>query len=39
VPRSIGFGLRQWQQGAMQGYALGMIVGLVVALWWMLVAA
>ncbi|GMU32765.1 MAG: NADH dehydrogenase subunit L [Planctomycetia bacterium] len=39
VPRSIGFGLRQWQHGAMQGYALGMIVGVVVALWWMLVAA
>ncbi len=36
VPRGIGFGLRRWQQGAMQGYALGMVVGLVVVLWWML---
>lgn len=39
VPRGIGFGLRRWQQGAIQGYALGMVVGLVVVLWWMLVAA
>lgn len=39
IPKSIGFGLRRWQQGAIQGYALGMVVGLLVVLWWMLVAA
>ena len=39
VPRAIGFGLRRWQQGAIQGYALGMVVGLVVVLWWMLASA
>ena len=39
VPRAIGFGLKRWQQGAMQGYALGMVVGVVVILWWMLATA
>jgi len=39
VPRAIGFGLKGWQRGSMQGYALGMIVGLLVILWWVLVAA
>ncbi len=33
VPRAIGFVLRSGQQGAMQGYALGMVVGIVVLLW------
>jgi len=36
VPRAIGFGFKTWQQGAMQGYALGMVAGLVVILWWMM---
>jgi NADH-quinone oxidoreductase subunit L len=39
VPRGIGFALRGWQQGAMQGYALGMVVGLVAAIWWVLIKA
>lgn len=39
VPRLIGFGLRRWQQGALQGYALGMVVGMLVIIWWMLAAA
>ncbi len=34
VPRLIGFFLKGWQTGAMQGYAMGMVVGLVVILWW-----
>jgi NADH-quinone oxidoreductase subunit L len=38
VPRAIGFGLKRWQQGALQGYALGMVAGILVILWWMLVA-
>ena len=36
VPRAIGFGLRTWQQGAMQGYALCMIVGVVALIWFVL---
>ncbi|MBK8271003.1 MAG: NADH-quinone oxidoreductase subunit L [Planctomycetes bacterium] len=39
IPRAIGFLLRGWQQGAMQGYALGMVVGLVVIMWWVLANA
>ena len=39
VPRAIGFGLKGWQQGAMQGYALGMIVGVLLLVWWVLVNA
>ncbi|MFQ5430142.1 MAG: NADH-quinone oxidoreductase subunit L [Phycisphaerae bacterium] len=39
VPRAIGFALRGWQQGAMQGYALGMVIGLLVVVWWVLVNA
>jgi hypothetical protein len=39
VPRAIGFGLKGWQQGAMQGYAAAMLIGLLVLVWWMLVAA
>lgn len=35
VPRAIGYGLKTWQQGALQGYAVGMVVGLAVMLWWM----
>ena len=38
VPRLIGYGLKRWQQGALQGYALGMVAGILVILWWMLVA-
>ena len=37
VPRAVGFGLRGWQHGAMQGYALAMVVGLLVILLWTLV--
>ncbi|HPF38260.1 MAG TPA: NADH-quinone oxidoreductase subunit L [Phycisphaerae bacterium] len=33
IPRAIGFGLRSGQQGAMQGYALGMIIGIVALIW------
>jgi len=36
LPRVLGFGLRTGQQGAMQGYALGMILGLVALLWFVL---
>ena len=39
VPRGIGFALRGWQQGAMQGYALGMVIGLVAVIWWVLIKA
>ena len=39
VPRAIGFGLRTWQNGAMQGYALAMVIGLLVMVWWMLVGS
>ncbi|MFH1419367.1 MAG: NADH-quinone oxidoreductase subunit L [Planctomycetota bacterium] len=39
VPRAIGFGLKGWQQGAMQGYALGMAVGLLLIIWWVLAAS
>ncbi|HKQ47614.1 MAG TPA: NADH-quinone oxidoreductase subunit L [Phycisphaerae bacterium] len=38
VPRAIGYGLKRWQQGALQGYALGMTAGVLIILWWMLVA-
>ncbi len=38
VPRAIGYGLKRWQQGALQGYALAMVAGILVILWWMLVA-
>jgi NADH-quinone oxidoreductase subunit L len=37
VPRAIGFGLKGWQQGAMQGYALAMVVGLLAILLWTLI--
>lgn len=33
IPRAIGFCLRGGQQGAMQGYALGMILGIVALIW------
>ncbi|MCB9853987.1 MAG: NADH-quinone oxidoreductase subunit L [Phycisphaerales bacterium] len=33
IPRAIGFGVRSGQQGAMQGYALGMVIGLVALIW------
>jgi NADH-quinone oxidoreductase subunit L len=36
IPRAIGFSLRSGQQGAMQGYALGMIFGIVAILWFVL---
>lgn len=36
VPKAIGFGLKGWQQGAIQGYALGMVIGLLVIVWWVL---
>ena len=39
VPRAMGFLLRGWQQGAMQGYALGMVIGLVAIVWWVLAKA
>jgi len=39
LPRALGFGLRSYQRGALQGYALGMTAGLLVLLWWMLVKA
>ncbi len=37
VPRAIGFGLRGWQHGAMQGYALAMVIGLMVLILWTLI--
>ncbi len=37
VPRAIGFGLKSWQQGALQGYALGMAVGLLFIMLWLLI--
>jgi NADH-quinone oxidoreductase subunit L len=39
VPRAVGFGFKGWQRGALQGYALAMVVGLIVMIWWMLVGA
>jgi NADH-quinone oxidoreductase subunit L len=36
IPRSIGYFLKGWQQGAIQGYALGMVVGILVMVWWMI---
>jgi len=36
VPRAVGFGLKGWQQGALQGYALGMAAGIMVLVWWVL---
>jgi len=39
IPRAIGFMLKGWQQGAMQGYALGMVIGLVILVWWVLAKA
>ncbi len=39
VPRTIGFALKRWQQGTLQGYAMGMVFGLLVLLWWMMMAA
>jgi len=39
IPRAIGLGLRTWQTGAMQGYALAMVVGVLVMVWWMLVGS
>jgi NADH-quinone oxidoreductase subunit L len=38
IPRAIGYGLKRWHQGALQGYALGMTAGVLILLWWMLVA-
>ncbi|MBN2559861.1 MAG: NADH-quinone oxidoreductase subunit L [Phycisphaerae bacterium] len=37
VPRAIGFGLKGWQQGATQGYALAMVVGLLAIILWVLI--
>jgi NADH-quinone oxidoreductase subunit L len=37
VPRSIGYGLKTWQKGALQGYALAMIVGLLLMMLWVLI--
>ncbi len=37
VPRAIGYGLRGWQHGAMQGYALAMVVGLLAIMLWALI--
>jgi NADH-quinone oxidoreductase subunit L len=37
VPRAVGFGLKGWQQGALQGYALGMAVGLLFIMLWLLI--
>ena len=39
VPRAIGLALRGWQQGATQGYALGMVIGLAAIIWWVLIKA
>ena len=39
LPRAVGFALKGWQHGSLQGYALGMIVGLLAILWWVLVNA
>ena len=39
IPRAVGILLTGWQTGAMQGYALAMVIGLLVMMWWMLVAA
>ena len=37
VPRAAGFGLRGLQAGSMQGYATGMIVGVLAIVIWMLI--
>ncbi len=37
IPRAIGFGLKGRQHGAMQGYALAMVAGIVVIVWYVLV--
>ena len=39
IPRAFGLAMKTWQHGAMQGYALGMIVGVLLIAWWMLAAA
>ncbi len=36
VPRAVGLGLKGWQKGAMQGYAMGMVIGIVAIVWWVL---
>jgi NADH-quinone oxidoreductase subunit L len=36
VPRAIGFLLKGWQQGALQGYALAMIIGSLIMMLWVL---
>lgn len=37
VPRAVGFGLKSWQQGAIQGYALVMVIGLLAIILWTLI--
>jgi NADH-quinone oxidoreductase subunit L len=37
VPRAVGFGLKSWQQGAIQGYALAMVIGLLAIILWTLI--
>ncbi len=37
VPRAVGFGLKGLQSGSMQGYATGMIVGVIAIVLWMLI--
>ncbi|HVP09902.1 MAG TPA: NADH-quinone oxidoreductase subunit L [Phycisphaerae bacterium] len=37
VPRAIGFLLKGWQKGALQGYALAMIIGSLLMVLWVLI--
>jgi NADH-quinone oxidoreductase subunit L len=37
VPRALGFLLKGWQQGALQGYALAMIIGSLIMILWVLI--
>ncbi|MCK6485644.1 MAG: NADH-quinone oxidoreductase subunit L [Phycisphaerae bacterium] len=36
VPRAVGYGLTTFQRGALQGYAMGMTIGLLLLMCWML---
>jgi NADH-quinone oxidoreductase subunit L len=37
VPRAIGFCLKGWQKGALQGYALAMVIGSLLMILWVLI--
>lgn len=36
VPRAVGYGLTSFQRGALQGYAMGMTIGLLLLMCWIL---